>query len=151
MDNQIPIARNDTSAVFYLQKDDAERAAALTRLIREWDADAARRATSDLAQHLQDVAARRIATTRDWIQQNVSRFPQDNADMRVLKRRFDELSESLLANIQLCLAGCTCCRLPCTLNRSHATEQHDCGTSHRCIELCDYKDDHDIEECCGLP
>ncbi|KAG8930698.1 hypothetical protein FRC01_002392 [Tulasnella sp. 417] len=111
MDNQIPIIRNDTSAVFCLGKDDTERSAALSRLVKDWNSDAARRSTSELVQHLQDVAECRIATARKWMQENVSRFPEDNADMRALKRRFEDLSEALQANIQLCLAECTFCRL----------------------------------------
>ncbi|KIO19084.1 hypothetical protein M407DRAFT_44020, partial [Tulasnella calospora MUT 4182] len=151
MDNQIPIIRNDTSAVFYLEKDDTERAAALSRLVKDWNPNAARQSTSELVQHLQDVAERRIATAGKWMQENVSRFPEDNADMRALKRRFEDLSEALQANIQLCLAECASCSLRCMSNRSHANEGHDCGTSHQCIDLCDYPDDHYTEESCGLP
>lgn len=151
MDNQIPIITNDTSTVFYLGKDETERAAALSCLVKDWNPNAARQSSSELVQHLQDVAERRISTARKWMQENIARFPEDNADMRALKRRFEDLSDTLQANIQLCLAECALCRLRCMSNRSHGNQDHDCGTSHRCIDLCDYSDDHDSEECCGLP
>ncbi|KAG8901724.1 hypothetical protein FRC00_005051 [Tulasnella sp. 408] len=107
MDNQNPIPGNDSSAVFYLLKDDKERATSLANLITGWNPDAARYPTEDLSRHLQDIASQRISKVREWIQQNVSRFPQDNADMRSLKRQLEDLSEALLANIQLCLAECS--------------------------------------------
>lgn len=150
MDNQNPIPGNDSSAVFYLLKDDKERATSLASLITERNPDAARYPTEDLSRHLQDIASQRISKVREWIQQNVSRFPQDNADMRSLKRQLEDLSEALLANIQLCLAECSTCRLRCLLNRSHPSQQHDCGTSHDCIDNCDYSDAHDSPERCGL-
>ncbi|KAG8994929.1 hypothetical protein FRB90_000300 [Tulasnella sp. 427] len=87
MDNQVPIPSNDTPAKFYLGKIGNERAEALDRLVKEWNIDASRRPTSDLVQHLNDIAGRRIASAEEWIKQNVSRFPQDNGDMRALKRQ----------------------------------------------------------------
>ncbi|KAG9001403.1 hypothetical protein FRB90_011631, partial [Tulasnella sp. 427] len=101
MDNHVPITSNDTLAKFYIGKIADERTQTLDYLVKAWNADASRRPTSDLVEYLNDIAGRRIATAEEWIKQNVSRFPQDNADMRALKRQFDDLVENLLANIQL--------------------------------------------------
>lgn len=150
MDNQNLIPGNDTAAIFYIFKEDNERAAALAKLIKEWNSDAARLPTNDLVQYLQGVSAQRIRKVREWIEHNVARFPQDNSDMRGLWRHFEDLSEALLANIQICLADCSTCRLRCLLHRSHLSHQHDCGTSHDCIDSCDYLHDHETLERCGL-
>jgi hypothetical protein len=110
-----------------------ERQKALTELIDNWKPDAARHNVGELEIY------------------NTERFPQTNADVRALKRTFDEVCNNLQSGVQLCRIDCASCRLPCLLIRHHEGVGHDCGTSHRCLDSCEFTNEHEDNVLCGLP
>lgn len=152
MDNQeVIVADNDSKAQFYLGKDHSMRRTALARHLDSWKLDAARHSIDDLSAYLQQAVDARVAHVKEWLHQNTARFPPDNSDIRALNRDFEQQAEVLQANVQLCLAECTLCRLRCMLPKSHTSSDHTCNTSHQCEDLCDYLDEHEDSRTCGFP
>ncbi|KAG8991998.1 hypothetical protein FRB94_012099 [Tulasnella sp. JGI-2019a] len=155
LDSQEIIPSSDSQAIFYLGKTPEERQDGLRQLLMSWHPDPARKDIGELKQHLQTIVNSRVIHVDSWIASNISRFQTDNADIRSLKRDYEELSESLKANAQPCFMGCSSCRLPCLLIKSHDSQNHDCNTSHKCLEICEFPDDHDElseeDETCSLP
>ncbi|KAG8991995.1 hypothetical protein FRB94_012096 [Tulasnella sp. JGI-2019a] len=143
LDSQEIIPSSDSQAIFYLGKSPEERQDGLRQLLVSWHPDPARKDIGELKQHLQTIVKSRVTHVDSWIASNISRFQTDNADIRALKREFEKLSESLNANAQPCFMGCSLCRLPCLLIKSHESQNHDCNTLHRCPEICEFPDDHD--------
>ncbi|KAG8903436.1 hypothetical protein FRB99_003285 [Tulasnella sp. 403] len=152
LDNQEPIVATDSEALFYVGTEPQEIDRALSTHLQNWKPDAARESVQELQEHLNATAALRLAHVQVWFDVNTAKFPADNADIRELRRLFDDTSAALLANIQLCLAECAQCLLRCTLPKSHdvSAEGHDCRTSHVCQTTCDYADQHPDPEYCGL-
>ncbi|KAG9021852.1 hypothetical protein FRB95_001259 [Tulasnella sp. JGI-2019a] len=155
LDSQEVIPSSDSQAVFYLEKSLQERQEGLQQLLVSWHREPARNDIAELKQHLQTIVQARVTHVDSWLASNISRFQADNADIRALKREHEELSESLRANAQPCFAECSSCRLPCLLVKSHESQDHDCNTSHECLEICEFLDDHDEfsedKENCNLP
>ncbi|KAG8984733.1 hypothetical protein FRB93_006355 [Tulasnella sp. JGI-2019a] len=152
-DSQEVILSSDSQVVFYLGKSLKERQDGLQQLLVSWRPEPARNDMAELKQHLQTIVEARVMHVHSWLASNISRFQADNADIRALKREHEELSESLRANAQPCFAECSSCRLPCLLIKSHESQDHDCNTSHECLEICEFPNDHDSEdpEDCSLP
>lgn len=113
--------------------------------------DPARGTVDEVEAYLSDLATSRIAHVEKWIEQNLSRFPADNSDIRNLKRDFRDLAERLRNAVRLCPAQCNTCQLRCMLNLSHQHQSHDCRTSHVCITPCEYAEEHDRQVLCQLP
>lgn len=138
-DTQELLDTPDTNAVFYLETSDEHRQERLTELLTPLGTEPARSNLDDVRRHLDNIAEQRILHVRNWIQSNISRFmPSDHSDIKALQREFDGLSTALLANIQLCLIGCSSCQLRCLRPKAHESEVHHCGTSHQCTEYCHY-------------
>lgn len=154
-DSQEVLPSIDSTTAFYLGKSSADRQEALRQLLFSWRPEPARHDPKELSQHMQEPAHTRLTHVASWIASNIARFQADNADIRALRREFEALSEILKANAQPCLMECSVCRLPCLLIKSHELQDHDCSTSHKCLEVCEFIDDHDEldddQESCGLP
>ncbi|KAG8901723.1 hypothetical protein FRC00_005050 [Tulasnella sp. 408] len=151
LDDQGVVEHSDHNARFYIGKDEGERERALASLLEDWGVDPARGAVDEVATYLNDLATSRIAHVEKWIEQNLSRFPADNSDIRNLKRDFKDLAERLRNAVRLCPAQCNTCQLQCMLNLSHQHQSHDCRTSHMCITPCEYAEEHDGPVLCQLP
>ncbi|KAG8900599.1 hypothetical protein FRB99_005954 [Tulasnella sp. 403] len=152
LDNQEPVIATDSEAEFYIGKSQQDIETALSAHLREWRHDAARHSIEELQAYLKDKASLRLAHVQTWLDVNTSRFPTDNADIRGLRRLFEDGSTALLGNIQLCLAECVECHLRCMLPKSHdSTARHDCKTNHDCETPCDYASEHSDLKYCGLP
>ncbi|KAG8903576.1 hypothetical protein FRB99_003127, partial [Tulasnella sp. 403] len=106
LDDQEPVVDEDSEAVFYLGKEPHGIDRALSIHLQNWKPDASRHSVQELQEHLKDIADLRLAHVRVWLDVNTQRFPVDNADIRGLRRLFDDTSAALLSNIQLCLAEC---------------------------------------------
>ncbi|KAG8949929.1 hypothetical protein FRC04_008232 [Tulasnella sp. 424] len=143
LDDQGTIDHTDHNATFYVGKDEAVRERNLTSLLSAWGVDPARGSVDEVAMHLNDLATSRIAHVKAWIEQNLSRFPTDNADIRNLKRDFEDFAERLRNAVRLCPAQCSTCQLQCMLNQSHQHQAHNCRTSHSCNTPCEYTEEHD--------
>lgn len=151
MDNQEEIpADGDSTTIFYIGKDAQHIQEALTSHLNTWKPDAARHTLEEFNEHLQELADARIAHVKTWLHQNLARFPADNSDIRALKRDFEQQVESLQANLKLCLSECSACRLRCVLYKAHTEAAHDCRTSHRCEDACEYSDGHNALAECGF-
>ncbi|KAG8924162.1 hypothetical protein FRC02_010614 [Tulasnella sp. 418] len=155
LDNQtiFPWGEDMSGIVFCLSRSPADRTAALSTLVNMWKNDAARYDITELLQHLNALVSRRLARIQEWVKLSVSRFPDENAEIRSLKSAMGDYEEELKAGILLCLIGCSSCHLPCLLPRGHDPTTHDCQTSHYCVGSCDYVDQHfedDKEMPCGL-
>ncbi|KAG9047676.1 hypothetical protein FS837_001752 [Tulasnella sp. UAMH 9824] len=151
LDDQGVVDHSDHNAKFYIGKDEGERERALASLLEDWGVDPARGAVDEVATYLNNLATSRIAHVEKWIEQNLSRFPADNSDIRNLKRDFKDLAERLRNAVRLCPAQCNSCQLQCMLNLSHQQQSHDCRTSHTCITPCEYAEEHDGPVLCQLP
>ncbi|KIO18763.1 hypothetical protein M407DRAFT_224787 [Tulasnella calospora MUT 4182] len=151
LDDQGVVDHSDHNAKFYIGKDEGERERALASLLEAWGVDPARGTVDEVATHLNDLASSRITHVEKWIEQNLSRFPADNSDIRNLKRDFKDLAERLRNALRLCPAQCNTCQLQCMLNLSHQHQSHDCRTSHMCITPCEYAEEHDRPVLCQLP
>ncbi|KAG8926003.1 hypothetical protein FRC01_009457, partial [Tulasnella sp. 417] len=101
LDDQGVIEHSDHSAKFYIGKNEGERERALASLLEAWGVDPARGDVDEVATYLNDLATSRIAHVEKWIEQNLSRFPADNSDIRNLKRDFKDLAERLRNAIRL--------------------------------------------------
>ncbi|KAG8916586.1 hypothetical protein FRC00_014656, partial [Tulasnella sp. 408] len=150
LDDQRVVDNSDHNAKFYIGKDEGERERALASLLKDWGVDPARGAVDEVATYLNGLATSRIGHVETWIEQNLSRFPADNSDIRNLKREFKDLAERLRNAIRLCPAQCNTCQLRCMLNLSHEQQSHDCRTSHTCIAPCEYAEEHDGPVLCQL-
>ena len=128
-----------------------ERNTSLFKIATGWSEDAARQDVGALQVYLQRAVVARISHAREWLDVNTERFHAENADLRVLKRTFEVLSDNLRSSIQLCRSECNSCRLPCILSKGHDASSHDCRTSHACLELCEYDNEHEGEVLCQLP
>ncbi|KAG8900444.1 hypothetical protein FRB99_006040 [Tulasnella sp. 403] len=99
LDNQEPIIVMDSKALFYVGKEPLEIERALSAHLRSWRRDAARHSVQELQAYLKAMATLRLARAQVWLDANTERFPADNADIRGLRRLFDDASATLLANI----------------------------------------------------
>ncbi|KAG8962040.1 hypothetical protein FRC05_005627 [Tulasnella sp. 425] len=95
LDDQEIIAHSKTNATFYVGKDETEMERTLGSLLAAWGLGPSRDSVNKVASHLNDLATSRIAHVKEWIEKNLSRFPQDNADIRNLKRDFEDLADRL--------------------------------------------------------
>ncbi|KAG8900443.1 hypothetical protein FRB99_006039 [Tulasnella sp. 403] len=107
LDNQEPIMVMDSEAVFYVGKEPQDIDRALFAHLQNWKRDAARHSVEELQEHLKETANLRLAHVKVWFDVNTARFPADNADIRGLRRLFDDTSAALLSNVQLCLGDVT--------------------------------------------
>ncbi|KDQ06301.1 hypothetical protein BOTBODRAFT_60673 [Botryobasidium botryosum FD-172 SS1] len=164
MDTDKAIPSTDSDAIFYVRHPDLPpeedlqlKAQSLLELRNSWSSGFSIRHTmvdtewiKHLTSFLQDLAQRRIQHVRDWVTANVFRFPEDNSDIRNLQRAFQNGMMELQASIELCGSVCGSCNLLCVQEKRHGSS-HDCSTSHRCVQECDF--DHDDEGVynCGLP
>ncbi|KAG9024253.1 hypothetical protein FRB95_011741 [Tulasnella sp. JGI-2019a] len=142
LDNQKIISSEDSGGHFYLGKLPEERQATLKRLWESLGDEPARGDPGLLVQTIQNQVDARLRHVDDWIRSNTTRFAADSPDIQGLRRQYEELSENLKANSQVCLAVCASCRLPYLLVKSHDSSVHDCCTSHNCLAKCDYLIDH---------
>lgn len=92
-----------------------------------------------LAEHLQSLADRRYRHVKDWIDDNVARFPSEHADIQNLRRRLNELSRDIRLAVELCALECANCRLFCVKGKRHEGD-HDCDTNHYCPYECGLDD-----------
>ncbi|KAG8855501.1 hypothetical protein FRB96_007005 [Tulasnella sp. 330] len=102
-DNQEVIPSADSNATFYIGKTSTDRQEALRQLLVSWHPEPARYNVKELVQHINTLAQTRLTHVASWMSSNISRFQADNADIRALKREYEELSEALKANAQPCL------------------------------------------------
>ncbi|KAG8899893.1 hypothetical protein FRC00_000733 [Tulasnella sp. 408] len=150
LDDQGVVDQSDHNVRLYVGKDEEERERILVSLLEDCGVDPARGTVDEVATYLNDLAISRIAHVEKWIEQNLSRFPADNSDIRNLKRHFKDLAERLRDAVRLCPAQCNTCQLQCMLNLSHEHQSHDCRTSHMCIAPCEYAEEHDGPVLCQL-
>ncbi|KAG9024434.1 hypothetical protein FRB95_011519, partial [Tulasnella sp. JGI-2019a] len=143
-DNQELILANDSDEHFYIGRSPTERQAALDCLGRISGAEPARGDITELVQAIKIRIEARLQHVEGWIRANTARFADDSPDVQVLRREFEDMSENIKANSQFCLMECTSCRLPCMLFRTHRPSRHDCCTSHRCLDKCDFLVDHPV-------
>ncbi|KDQ16742.1 hypothetical protein BOTBODRAFT_106461 [Botryobasidium botryosum FD-172 SS1] len=163
MDTDKLIPSADSNAIFYLRNPDAppneeaqQKAQVLLELRSSLSSHSSIRQTiadtewiKQLASHFQMLAQERIQHVRDWITNNISRFAEDNADIRSLQRAFQDRIVELQANIELCGSACASCGLVCVQGKRH-DDFHDCGTSHNCIQNCEFDHGEEISYPCGL-
>ncbi|KAG8903435.1 hypothetical protein FRB99_003284 [Tulasnella sp. 403] len=111
LDNQEPIVATDGDATLYVGKEPQEVERALSAHLQNWKPDAARHSVQELQEHLKAAAALRLAHVQVWFDVKTARFPADNADIRGLRRLFEDTSAALLANIFLNTldVACTAC------------------------------------------
>lgn len=102
----------------------------------------------DLGEFLNQIVQSRIDRVEKWLSVNTVRYPPTHAGIQDLKRAANSMFIELKANVQLCGLQCTSCHLSCILVRHHDAK-HNCGTSHQCVQLCQF-DDHTEGEPCGL-
>ncbi|KDQ16740.1 hypothetical protein BOTBODRAFT_53828 [Botryobasidium botryosum FD-172 SS1] len=162
MDTDKALPSDDSNAVFYIRNpeiplDEEARMKAqfLSKLRESWSFHAPMRQTmpdtdwiKQLALHLQVLTQERIQHVRNWITTNISRFSEDNAEIRNLQRAFQDGIVEIQGNIELCGSVCAFCSLLCVQGKQHE-DSHDCGTSHNCVQNCEF--DHDEEllySCC---
>jgi hypothetical protein len=140
---------DDSGSVFSVTKlsTDAGIAGCLETLISSFEIEGAARHIigeavwiENLELHLKGLVTRRLDLVQKWIEVNVSRFPSDNGDVRALLRQFDEGASELRQSTRMCKAECQICLLACTRSWRHEGD-HDCGTSHSCIQDCEYSMD----------
>ncbi|KAG8900672.1 hypothetical protein FRB99_005823 [Tulasnella sp. 403] len=144
LDNQEPIVAADSEAEFYIGKTPRDIEIALSAHLRDWRPDAARHPVQELQEYLRGRASLRLAHVQAWFDANTSRFPTDNADIRGLRRQFDDASAALQTNIQLCLAECAECPTisrPVTTAERITTVKHlvNMSTSIRNPSVVDYR------------
>ncbi|KIO18761.1 hypothetical protein M407DRAFT_31573 [Tulasnella calospora MUT 4182] len=140
-DTQEEILTDDSGEILCLSTSDDVRHESLAHLLAPFGPEPARWAVEDLCLYLDGIGEKRLLRVKAWIDSNISRFmPTDNPDIKALQRQFDELSRTLVTNLQLCLVKCNACRLPCLYPKAHSSGTHDCGTTHRCIGGCDFCD-----------
>lgn len=144
-------SHGDSGEVLCPTKSAADRRSSLLELTKKWHSEAARQDVEQLILHLQEVVDVRIAYVKTWLTVNTERFPEGNADIRSLKRSFEESCDSLRSSVLLCRADCGSCRLPCLLIKHHEGATHDCGTSHQCLDRCEFMSEHEEPVPCGLP
>ncbi|KIO19089.1 hypothetical protein M407DRAFT_31267 [Tulasnella calospora MUT 4182] len=143
-DTQEGIMSDDSGEILCLSTSDDARHESLAHLLAPFGPEPARLGVDDLCRYLDGIGEKRLLRVKTWIDSNISRFmPTDNPDIKALQRQFDELSRTLVTNLQLCLVKCDVCRLPCLYPKAHSSSTHDCGTTHRCIGGCDFCDPAD--------
>ncbi|KAG8921722.1 hypothetical protein FRC02_012397, partial [Tulasnella sp. 418] len=155
LDNQASIPWSDDSSdvQLCLSKSTADRAAPLATIINKWRPDAARYDVDELSDYLDNLVSARLHHVHEWVKSNISRFSADSADIRSFKAAVDDSEELLKAGVQICRVDCSSCRLPCLLPKAHDSKDHNCQTSHKCLESCEYAEEHteDDETICSLP
>ena len=92
-------------------------------------------------QYLQTLVDTRIHQVRTWLEQNTERY-RENAEVQLLYRQFEELTKELKGGLALCGAQCAECSLLCINGRQH-NGSHNCNTSHKCVHLCEFSDQHE--------
>jgi len=92
-------------------------------------------------QYLQTLVDARVHQVRTWLEQNTERY-RENAEVQLLYRQFEELTKELKGGLALCGVQCAECNLLCINGRQH-NGSHDCNTSHKCIQLCEFIDQHE--------
>ncbi|PVF98358.1 hypothetical protein CPB86DRAFT_758529 [Serendipita vermifera] len=102
-------------------------------------------------QYLDDLVASRIDGVSKQFRINVE-DSSSNSEMAKLSRRFDELAERLRASMTLCGTKCSFCELLCLDTMDH-DGTHDCGTSHKCSNVCGFIQQHEGNDrpTCDLP
>lgn len=140
----------DAPISFYLGESDGDRAQALSAILAKWKFEAGRHDVQKTNEYLSLLVTNRSKHVQDWLDTNLSRFPQDNSDIIALRQDVSNLTTSLASSIQLCQARCTTCYLRCMNPRSHGDSEHSCGTSHTCLAPCDFNDEHRSPEFCGF-
>jgi hypothetical protein len=104
-----------------------------------------------LSQHLDNLVQQRMSAVQSWIAVNTSRFPDADASIGPLQRKFDQMAGDVKASVQMCSLKCTGqCYLRCLLARNH-DGAHDCSTNHRCTRSCQYNESHPDDVLCGMP
>ncbi|KAK7025055.1 VWFA domain-containing protein [Favolaschia claudopus] len=161
-DTDLLIEKPDTAAQFFLSNSNSsgsQREAILAALQKSWPDFNGRSHTEEatwfqeLSAYLANLTELRIEHVHEWIFSNLSRFKTSNANIEVLKRLFETSIVDLRANIELCGAQCANCHLKCLLSRRHDSNMtHDCQTTHHCVRICDYAEEHPlVQKTCGLP
>ncbi|KIM22918.1 hypothetical protein M408DRAFT_277567 [Serendipita vermifera MAFF 305830] len=100
-------------------------------------------------QYLSALAKARIDHVQTWINVNAARFGE-KAEVRSLRRHFDQLSQDLQMSVILCGLKCSDCGLLCLEKRLH-DGNHDCRTNHRCLDPCEFSEEHEGAVGCHLP
>lgn len=159
LDTDIPIDTLDTHSQFLLGTTarGAERESTLAVLCKAWDLYDSRQDQPDsewineLSSHLSLLVDMRVKHVREWISSNLSRFKSGHDNIEELRRAFESAIVDIKANVELCKSKCSSCHLSCLLSRRHDPLQpHDCKTSHGCIHLCDFDEEHtEGPESCG--
>ena len=134
----------------------ADRERHLSILRESWDRSGSRRSVddskwiSDLEHHLTHLVDLRVAHVEKWLNLNTQSFRAKSDSMKELRRAFNTAVLHLRASIQLCQSQCTKCNLHCVRNSSHKGD-HDCLTSHECLDDCAFCDEELSESKCGQP
>lgn len=111
-----------------------------------------------LSTHLAQLAESRIHYVRTWLDKNLEKFQDGKSQataqtsITALHRLFDATVLDLKGNVELCKQQCSSCQLPCLLSRRHEDKSHNCLTSHKCPQQCEFGEDHPEElKICGYP
>lgn len=107
----------------------------------------------DWSQQLRDILGRllqaRVDHVRQWLITNTVRFGE-HEDIKALLHSAEQLYAEMEVAVQACGLPCATCHLLCLRPRNHPL-QHDCKTSHACLEQCDMIEEHGTFVLCGLP
>jgi hypothetical protein len=128
----------------------------LAKLCSAWEGYTQRIKTPDeqwfaaLCGHLDTLIQKRIDLVMNWIDLNTTRFIENTSAMETLRRETNTVVSALKAGAQLCGMKCFRCHLLCLAPRHHEGS-HDCLTSHRCTQPCDFVEEHPVDDPCGFP
>ncbi|KAF8607193.1 hypothetical protein BDV93DRAFT_303052 [Ceratobasidium sp. AG-I] len=104
----------------------------------------------NLQQRIHDSLDQRMALVRRWISVNIDRFQAENQDIRNVLGKLDGAALAMRAAVRICSLTCLKCQLLCLRPHRH-TDDHECGTNHRCAFNCSVLEKHTENEPCGLP
>jgi hypothetical protein len=104
-----------------------------------------------LSSYLVNLVEARLKHVSQWLTANTERFGE-KGEITGLIRTFDNHCKELRASVTLCGSKCSSCGLVCLEHKQH-TGKHHCQTSHRCVHLCEFVDQHDEAEIpeCEIP
>ncbi|KAG9039495.1 hypothetical protein FS837_000976 [Tulasnella sp. UAMH 9824] len=101
-DTQEEIMTDDSGEILCLSTSDDSRHESLAKLLALFGPEPARRGAEELCRYLDGIGEKRLLRVKAWIDSNISRFmPTDNPDIKAVHRQFDELSRTLVTNLQL--------------------------------------------------
>lgn len=91
------------------------------------------------------VIDRRISRVQEFIDQNLPRFPKEDAEISNLRYEAEETLNELRRSWLICGFTCANCELKCLHPHGHPGT-HECFSDHRCHKSCDFLAAHESEE-----